>query len=84
MQLIHNWRKAWRFWSVQLGLIGSAVVGVFILVPDAAVTMWAMLPAEFKKAIPAEYMPLIGVGLYVAGTVARVIKQKRLDDESPD
>ena len=78
-ELIEDWRKCWRFWSVRLGVIGSAITAVLIAFPDVALSAWAMLPADLKAAIPERYMPLIGVGIFVASLIARVIKQTKLE-----
>ena len=38
-----------------------------------------MMPADLKSAIPERYMPLIGVGIFVASLIARAIKQIKLE-----
>ena len=79
LELIEDWRNFWRFWSVRLGIIGSAITGVLIAFPDVALSAWAMMPADLKSAIPERYMPLIGVVIFVASLVARAIKQTKLE-----
>ena len=79
LELIEDWRNFWRFWSVRLGIVGSAVTGVLIAFPDVALSAWAMMPADLKSAFPERYMPLIGVGIFVASLIARAIKQTKLE-----
>lgn len=79
LQLIEDWRNFWRFWSVRLGIVGSAVTAVLIAFPDVALSAWAMMPADLKAAIPERYMPLIGVVIFVASLIARAIKQTKLE-----
>ena len=79
LQLIEDWRNFWRFWSVRLGIVGSAVTAVLIAFPDVALSAWAMMPADLKAVIPERYMPLIGVGIFVASLIARAIKQTKLE-----
>lgn len=79
LQLIEDWRNFWRFWSVRLGIVGSAITGVLIAFPDVALSAWAMMPADLKSAIPERYMPLIGVVIFVASLIARAIKQTKLE-----
>ena len=79
LELIEDWRNFWRFWSVRLGIIGSAITGVLIAFPDVALSAWAMMPADLKSAIPERYMPLIGVVILVASLIARAIKQTKLE-----
>ena len=81
LELIEDWRNFWRFWSVRLGIIGSAIAGVLIAFPDVALSAWAMMPADLKSAIPERYMPLIGVVIFVASLVARAIKQTKLEQK---
>ena len=79
LELIEDWRNFWRFWSVRLGIVGSAITGVLIAFPDVALSAWAMMPADLKSAIPERYMPLIGVIIFVASLIARAIKQMKLE-----
>ena len=79
LELIEDWRNFWRFWSVRLGILGSAITGVLIVFPDVALSAWAMMPGDLKAAIPERYMPLIGVGIFVASLIARAIKQTKLE-----
>ena len=81
LELVEDWRNFWRFWSVRLGIVGSAITGVFIAFPDVALSAWAMMPADLKAAIPERYMPLIGVVIFVASLVARAIKQTKLEQK---
>ncbi len=80
-ELIEDWRNFWRFWSVRLGIIGSAITGVLIAFPDAALAAWAILPHELKSSIPPQYMPLIGVVVFALSIVARLIRQDSLRDK---
>lgn len=79
LELIEDWRNFWRFWSVRLGIVGSAITGILIAFPDVALSAWAMMPADLKSAIPERYMPLIGVVIFVASLIARAIKQTKLE-----
>ena len=81
LELIEDWRNFWRFWSVRLGIVGSAITGVLIAFPDVALSAWAMMPADLKAVIPERYMPLIGVVIFVASLVARAIKQTKLEQK---
>ena len=81
LELIEDWRNFWRFWSVRLGIIGSAITGVLIAFPDVALSAWAMMPGDLKAAIPERYTPLIGVVIFVASLIARAIKQTKLEQK---
>ena len=90
LELIEDWRNFWRFWSVRLGIVGSAITGVLIAFPDVALSAWAMMPADLKAYLPERYMPLFGVAVFVLSLIARAIKQSKLqpqerveDDKQP-
>lgn len=78
LELIEDWRNFWRFWSVRLGVIGSALTGFLVVFPDQALQAWALLPADLKAYLPEKYMPLVGVAIFVLSMIARVIKQSKL------
>lgn len=79
IQLIEDWRNFWRFWSVRLGVIGSALTGWLVAFPDQALQVWALLPADLKAYLPEQYMPLVGVAIFVLSLIARAIKQTKLE-----
>ena len=81
MKLIDNWKEAWKFWSVQLGVLGTVVTSVLLASPDAAMVAWNTFPEEFKQFIPPHWMPFIGVGIFACSMIARVIAQQKLHRE---
>lgn len=76
--MIENWRKAWKFWSLQLQAAGLAILAF----PELLINAWVYLPAEIKAMLPSEYASIIGISLIAAGMIARLIKQRKLDDNS--
>ena len=79
MQLIRDWRKAWRFRSLQLGVIGTALTSLFIAAPDAALYAWALLPDDIKSHLPPGFIKYSGVGILVLSFVARLVRQPKLE-----
>lgn len=79
--LIDNWRQSWRFLSIQLGVIGTTIASVLIAFPDAALHAWALLPADLKALMPPQYTPLIGVAIFVISMLARLFKQRKLEEQ---
>ena len=77
--MIGNWRKAWRFWSLRLQAAGL----VLITFPELILDAWVYLPAEVKSMLPSEYASFVGVFLIVAGMIARLIKQRKLNETKP-
>jgi len=81
LQLVTYWRDAWKFWSVKLAALGTALVTFATLFPDAALQAWFALPDEFKQVIPPSYVQGFGVVLMALSLIARIIKQQKLQDE---
>lgn len=79
--LVQDWRNCWRFWSIRLTLLGSALLSAFFAFPDAMLQVWAMLPQDVKEYMPAEWAKWIPVFLILAGSLARVVKQKALEND---
>lgn len=72
MKLIDNWKKAWKFTSVQVAMLLSILATVQASMPD--------LQAMFA---PTTYA-LINLGLGIAVIIARVVKQSMEDSNGAD
>lgn len=75
-RLIDDWRCGWRFWSVRLGALGTLLEAAFLALPDLALEIWAMVPAELVPFGAVRVVPLILIAL---GLAARFVKQRKLD-----
>lgn len=64
LNLIPNWRRAWRMFSVQAQVLSVAVLGG-----------WQATPDELRAAVPAWAVVSIAVALLLAGIVGRLIDQ---------
>jgi hypothetical protein len=64
MKLIKDWKKAWKFLSVQLMAVGSAM----------SVT-YAQLYDKMKDHVPPDKMMYIVLAVFVGGILGRVISQ---------
>lgn len=76
VELIEDWKKATRLWSVRFGLIGTAVMGVFTAWPDSALYLWGAMPLEVRELIPERFVSVIALFIFVMSTVSRVVKQR--------
>ncbi len=74
--MIDNWKKAWRFWSLQLQGVGLALLAF----PDLIVSAWVHLPDDIKVMLPSGYSDSIGITLIALGMIARLIKQGKLHE----
>lgn len=74
MQVVKNWRSAWRWYSVNC--------------PAMAVTLlsaWTALPAEMQSAFSPEELKMSAITLIVLGIGGRFIDQKKGEPgEAPD
>jgi len=78
IRLVAYAREWWRLWSIRLGAVGVTLAGWLVASPDAALSVWASLPAEMRGFIPSEYMPFIGLAIAVLGLFARLVKQEKV------
>ena len=64
MNLISNWRSAWRMFSVQIPALNIAFVSA-----------WSALPAKFQDILPVSWALGIAVAMMVLGIAGRLIQQ---------
>lgn len=81
MKLIEGWQKFYKLWSIRLGALGATIVSILVAFPDVALNAWALMPADLKAFIPPNYMPLIGVAIFVMSMVVKFIPQNKLRAE---
>lgn len=84
IELIEGWRKWYKLWSVRLTVLGTLIVGWFLASPDAFLQVWLMLPQDLKDTLPPSVVKFIPIAILVAGTLARVVKQKKLPQVNTD
>jgi len=75
--MIYNWRKAWKFWSLQLQAVGLAALAF----PEVLLDAWQYLPDNIKAMLPDEYASVVGLTLIAAGMIARLIKQEKVHEK---
>lgn len=64
MNLIPDWRSAWKWFSVQ-------ALAIIALIP----IVWTALPPEAHAWVPVEWRPWIVFTLAIAGIVGRLVPQ---------
>lgn len=82
IELIDDWKKAYKFWSVIFSALGTAVMGFFTIWPDSALYLWQMMPSEIKQILPSNLATLIAMFIFLMSMASRLVKQKRLQDEN--
>ena len=64
LQLIDDWRKAWKWFSLHAMVLAAAVQGV-----------WLEIPVDMKDKLPEQYVHYVTIALMVLGIVGRLVKQ---------
>lgn len=64
MKLVENWRRAWRWISVQSMVVAVAVQGA-----------WAFIPDDLRASFPKDYLQAVTVLLLLVGVAGRLVKQ---------
>ena len=80
LELIEDWKKAYKLWCTWINVIGATIMGWFLMWPDSVMQIWAAMPDEAKAFLPQNIVPLIAMILFVGSTIARIVKQKKLQD----
>lgn len=84
MQLIDNARQWWRLWSIRLNAIGIAILGWVQFDPVGALTVWNMLPPAVRDVLPANFLTVAGLALFVLSMLSRVVAQPKLGAGNAD
>lgn len=64
MRLVDDWKRAWRWFSMQaMASAGAVQVG------------WVSLPDDMRRSIPASWVSALTMLLLVAGIAGRLVKQ---------
>ena len=69
IRLVDDWKRAWRWFSVQ----------AFLLL-GAAGPVWAMIPQDWRSAVPSQWMGWAAAVLAVVGIAGRIINQDKPAD----
>lgn len=81
MKLIDDKHNFFKFTSVWLTSIGTAIMGLFQVWPDAATQTWLFLPDELKQVLPVWTPKALAFSIIVAGIASRLVKQPKLSKE---
>lgn len=79
-ELIPDWRRAPRFFSVQGGTLGALALLIFVEFPDAALAVWGLMPHELRSVIPPEKMVYVSLIFLAFSIIGRLIKQEKPRD----
>ena len=74
--LIPDWKRAWKFASIQISSLGVLIMGFLELVNQA----WISLPPSVVSQFP--HAQTIALTLFGLGIVGRLFKLKDKDDDA--
>lgn len=72
--LIPDWKRAWKFASVQIGSLGVIIMALIEVINQA----WITLPPSITAQIP--HTQYIALALFGFGIVGRLFKLKDKED----
>lgn len=73
MKLHNDWRKSWRYFSVQ-------AIAALAILP----TVWMLLPEDLRASVPDAYKAGLAALIGLAGWIGRIIDQSpRCDENEP-
>ncbi len=64
IRLVSDWRRAWRWYSVNCPMLAAALLGA-----------WAALPEAMQSAFTPGQLQCMAIGLIVLGVGGRLIDQ---------
>ncbi len=65
LKLVPEWRKAWRWFSMQSMVVTLAILGA-----------WGAMPDDLKAAIPGSAVLVVAMSVLTLGIAGRLVKQK--------
>jgi len=79
IQLVSNWKRAWKFASVQLPVLGL----LLMTMADFVQQSWAQLPPQFHKDIPhATTIAMIMFALSLVGRLFTLTRKEPSDEDA--
>jgi hypothetical protein len=73
IQLVEDWRKAYKWFSMHIMAWGAVVL-----------TAYLEAPAELKAAIPPDLLNKISIAMLVLGVIVRLLKQGGKEENAKD
>jgi hypothetical protein len=74
LELVPDWKKAWKFASIQISTVGAVLMVLWEIVNQT----WLAIPSELQANIPNSQH--IALSLFVLGIFGRILKLKGADE----
>lgn len=69
LYLVEDWRKSWRWFSVQANAIGTALTLIY-----------GSMYQQLKETFPPEWMTALTGAIFIIGIIGRVVYQPKTHD----
>jgi len=79
LRLIHEWKSAWRYWSVKINAIGLAIMGYLWFDPSAVLAIVNMMPSGVRRALPENTETIIGALFFALAMISRLVVQPKME-----
>lgn len=80
IKIIPNWKQAWKFASVQWGMVGLVLMSVL----EATNQLWFNLPEHIQNSVPyAGYIPAALFALSIIGRLLVFTGKQANGDQQP-
>lgn len=64
LKLVNDWRRSWRWFSMNCMTLAAAIQGAWIYVPD-----------DMRTTVPVWLVSSVTIGLLILGVIGRLVKQ---------
>ena len=61
---VEDWRKSWKWFSVQSMTLAAAIQGA-----------WMAMPEDMKSSVPQSWVSYVTIALMVLGVIGRLVQQ---------
>lgn len=69
IKLVDNWRRAWRWVSVNCMVLAASIQGAWVYIPD-----------DMRDSIPSKLVAGVTISLLVLGVIGRLFKKEKKPD----
>lgn len=70
--LVEGWRNAWKWASIRLAAVASAILAYLWAAPDVALSVLNSMPPEVR----AYLSPIVGIAIFALVTSTRLFHKK--------
>lgn len=75
MNLVTDWKKAWKFWSVQLNALGIVILSFSDVINQA----YTALPPSLASHVP--HAKTVAIVVFGLGIISRILTQGDKNEE---